>query len=175
LVAGILGVMTGACVADRLAKAFIWGRALTPAIGFLASAPFIFGALHSGSKFTVLFLLFAGTFFMTWYHGPVTALIHDLTPPRIHASAIGLYYFFVNFFATTTASALVGNLADRYGLLTGMHCAVIAQVVGGMGFLAVIHSIRRRGIASGLAPHRREDQGLPESLVWIPRQAEAAE
>ena len=169
LVAGILGVMTGACVADRLAKAFVWGRALTPAIGFLVSAPFILGALHTGSKFTVLCLLFAGIFFMTWYHGPVTAVIHDLTPPRNHASAIGLYYFFVNFFATTTASALVGKLADRYGLLAGMHCAVIAQVVGGIGFFAVIHSIRRHRIASRLASRRQENHGSPEPLVHAPR------
>jgi len=175
LVAGILGVMTGACVADRLAKAFVWGRALTPAIGFLVSAPFILGALHTGSKFTVLFLLFTGTFFMTWYHGPVTAVIHDLTPPRNHASAIGLYYFFVNFFGTTTASALVGKLADRYGLLAGMHCAVIAQVVGGMGFFAVVHSIRRHGLASSLASRQPENHGSPEPVVWIRRRAEASE
>ena len=175
LVAGILGVISGACVADRLAKTVVWGRALTPAIGFLASAPFILGALHTGSKFTVLFLLFTGTFFMTWYHGPVTAVIHDLTPPRNHASAIGLYYFFVNFFATTTASALVGKLADRYGLLAGMHCAVIAQVVGGMGFFAVVHSIRRHGLASSLASRQQENHGSPEPVVWIRRRAEASE
>ena len=175
LVAGILGVMTGACVADRLARAFVWGRALTPAIGFLVSAPFVLAALHTNSKLTVLCLFFAGTFFMTWYHGPVTAVIHDLTPPRNHASAIGLYYFFVNFFATTTASALVGKLADRYGLLAGMHCAVIAQVVGGMGFFAVIHSIRRHGIAGRLASHRQEKHGSPEPLVWSPAPADASE
>jgi MFS family permease len=175
LAAGILGVMTGAYIADRLAKAFVWGRALTPAIGFLVSAPFILGALHAGSKFAVLFLLCAGTFFMTWYHGPVTAVIHDLTPPRIHASAIGLYYFFVNLFATTSASALVGGLADRYGLLAGMHCAVIAQVVGGIGFFAVIHSIRRHAIASRLASRREESRGSPEPLVWSPAPADASD
>jgi len=158
VIAGVLGVVTGACVADRLAKTFAWGRALTPAIGFLVSAPFILGALHSGSKLTVLWLFFAGTFFMTWYHGPVTAVIHDLTPPRAHASAIGAYCFFVNLFATTTASVLVGKVADGYGLLAGMHCAVIAQVVGGMGFFAVIHAIRR-GVATASVSHQQQ-QGL---------------
>jgi MFS family permease len=165
VVAGMLGVVTGACVADRLAKRFAWGRALTPAVGFLVSAPFILGALHSGSKLVVLCLFFTGTFFMTWYHGPVTAVIHDLTPPRAHASAIGAYYFFVNFFATTAASVLVGKMADGYGLLAGMHCAVIAQVVGGMGFFAVIHSIRRHGLAYPPAPHRQEGPGPAELSV----------
>ncbi len=160
VVAGILGVLTGACVADRLARTFVWGRALTPAIGFLVSAPLILGALHVRSKLPLLCLFFAGVFFMTWYHGPVTAVIHDLTPPRAHATAIGVYYFFVNFFATTAASVLIGRVADSYGLLAGMHCAVIAQVIGGLGFFAVIHAIRRHGLAhTRLAPHRTGDGG----------------
>ena len=172
VVAGILGVITGACVADHLAKTFTWGRALTPAIGFLVSAPFILGALHAGSKLTVLCLFFVGTFFMTWYHGPVTAVIHDLTPPHAHASAIGGYYFFVNFFATTAASVLVGKVADGYGLLAGMHCAVIAQLVGGMGFFAVIHSIRRHGLTRASVTHRQESRPLGMDS-WPASQEEA--
>lgn len=81
----------------------------------------------------------------------------------------------MNFFATTTASALVGKLADRYGLLAGMHCAVIAQVVGGMGFFAVIHSIRRHGIASRLVSHRPENHGPPEPLFCCPTLEDASE
>jgi predicted MFS family arabinose efflux permease len=146
VVAGILGVMTGAALADRLARAFPWGRALTPAVGFLVSAPLIFGALHAPSKAAVLCLFGVGIFFMTWYHGPVTATIHDLTPPRAHATAMGIYYFFVNLTATTAASLLIGKIADRYSLLAGMHCALAAQVAGGFGFLVVVYSIRRYGL-----------------------------
>lgn len=80
---------------------------------------------------------------MTWYHGPVTAIIHDLAPPRAHATAMGIYYCFVNLTATTLASLFVGRIADRYSLLDGMHCAVVAQVVGGICLLAVIQLIRR--------------------------------
>jgi len=57
VLAGILGVMTGAVIADRLAAAFSWGRALVPALGFLVSAPFILGALHAPGKLAVLGLL----------------------------------------------------------------------------------------------------------------------
>ncbi len=146
VISGILGVMAGAAVADRLARAFPWGRALAPAIGFLASAPLILGALHFSGKAEVLGLLFLGSFFMTWYHGPVTAIIHDLTPPQAHATAMGVYLFFVNLTATTAASLLIGKIADRYSLLAGMHCAVAAQVVGAFGFLGVIYFIRRHGL-----------------------------
>ena len=152
VVAGILGVTTGAVVADRLARAFAWGRALAPAAGFLASAPLIFGALHAHSKLPLLALFFLGTFFMTWYHGPLTALVHDVTPPCAHATAMGVYYFFVNLTATSAASLAVGRIADRYSLLAGMHCGVAAQVIGAAGFFVVIQLIRR---AAASAPGRR--------------------
>jgi len=146
VVGGILGVMTGAAIADRLARAFAWGRALTPLLGFLISAPFILGALHASSRLSVLALFFVGSFFMTWYHGPVTAVVHDLTPPAAHATAMGIYYFFVNLTATTSASLLIGKIADRFSLVAGMHVAWSAQVVGGLGFLGVIYFIRRHGL-----------------------------
>jgi hypothetical protein len=47
--------------------------------------------------------------------------------------------------------------------------------VGGIGFFAVIHSIRRHGIASRLASHRQENHGSPEPLVWRPTHADASE
>lgn len=150
VVAGVLGVVTGAIVADRLASSIRGGRALAPAVGFLLSAPFILEAIHAESKLRFIILFGTGAFFMTWYHGPVTAVIHDLTPPPVHATAIGAYSFFVNLLATTAASVLIGKIADGYGLMTGMSCAVVAQVTGGLCFLAVAWMIFRQGPASGL-------------------------
>ncbi len=146
VVAGALGIMTGAAVADRLALHFPWGRALAVAIGFLVSAPLTFMALQTPSKALFLGFFFLGMFFATWYHGPVTATIHDLIPPRAHATAMGVYYFFVNLFATIPAFWMVGEIADRYGLLAGMYIALAAQVAGGLGFLVVIYLIRRHGL-----------------------------
>jgi len=83
---------------------------------------------------------------MTWYHGPVTAVLHDLIPPRAHATAMGLYLFVVHFFATTPAPAVIGKIADHYGLLAGMHVALAAQVAGGLCFLLVLYLIRRDGL-----------------------------
>ena len=160
VVAGILGVTVGAVVADRLAFKIKGGRALAPAVGFLVSAPFILGALHAKSKLSFVVLFGTGAFFMTWYHGPVTAVIHDLTPSQVHATAIGVYSFFVNLLATTAASVLIGKIADGYGLMAGMRCAVAAQAAGGACFLAVaglIHSQRKTPVL------REAEAGTPES------------
>ena len=146
VVAGIFGVLTGAALADRLARVFPGGRVLAISLGFLISAPLILYALNTPSKLHFLGAFALGSFFMTWYHGPSAATIHDLIPARAHATALGLNYFFVNLCATVPAGWLVGKIADRYGLLTAMHTALAAQVAGGICFLSVIWFIRRHGL-----------------------------
>ena len=146
VVAGVLGVMTGAWLADRFARTLPWGRVAVVLAGFLLATPLVLGALHTTDKVMFLTLFFAGAFFMSWYHGPVIAIIHDLVPERAHATAVGVTYFLVNFSAPAAAPWLVGSIADRYGLLAGMHAAVAAQLIGGLLYLLVIHFIRRDGL-----------------------------
>jgi len=166
--AGLLGVLAGAAIADRLYRRFPFGRALTTAIGFLISVPLIYGAIHAPNLGTLLAFLFGGVFFMSWYHGPVTAIIHDLIPPRAHATAMGFYYFFVNLFATVPAFLLVGEIADRSSLFTGMHVAVASQLCGGLVFAGVVALIRRHGLHHpAMAKYRRTEtaektSGMPE-------------
>ena len=144
--AGICGVLAGAALADRLVARFAWGRALTVVLGFSISAPFTLWALYAPDKRLFLAALFIGTFFMTWYHGPVTAIIHDLIPPSAHATAMGVYLFTVNLLATALAPYTLGAIADRAGLFAGMHAALTAQVSGALCFLLVIYFIRRDGL-----------------------------
>ncbi len=146
VVAGFLGILAGAVLADRLARFFPWGRALTVALGFLVAAPLILMALRMANKTLFVSFFFLGMFFASWYHGPVTAIIHDLIPARAHATAMGVYYFFVNLFGTIPAFWMVGMIADRYSLLTGMYTALAAHVAGGLCFLVVIYFIRRHGL-----------------------------
>jgi hypothetical protein len=44
-----------------------------------------------------------GAFFLSWYHGPLTATIHDLVPSRGYATALGFYYLFVNLLSMAMA------------------------------------------------------------------------
>jgi len=87
VIAGVLGVMTGAALADRLSRHVPWGRVVIVSAGFLISAPLMMWALHTPSRVVLILAFFTGCFFMAWYHGPVTAIIHDLTPPQAHATA----------------------------------------------------------------------------------------
>ena len=144
--AGIFGVLTGATLADRLARVVPWGRVLVVGLGFLVSTPLLFWSFHAANKTLFVILFFLGSFFMTWYHGLLTAIMHDLIPERAHATAVGLYLFVAHFFATTWAPLLIGKVADRYDLLAGMHLALAAQLAGVVSYAMVIYFIRRDGL-----------------------------
>jgi predicted MFS family arabinose efflux permease len=153
IVAGMSGVLTGAALADRFAKRGTWGRAITVPIGFVISAPFVYYGLHASSKAEFMVLFGIGTFFLTWYHGPVTATIHDLIPARGHATAMGVYYLFVNLFAIAVAPIVIGRIADRKNLVTALHLAIGAQLFGALFFILAILALKAENrLISGVGP-----------------------
>jgi MFS family permease len=143
---GTLGIGAGAYLSDLMAKLGTWGRAAIVPIGFVLGAPAIYFSLHSTGKLHFLLFFGLGAFFLSWYHGPLTATIHDLVPPHGHAAALGFYYLFVNLFAMTVAPVVIGRLADRYNLITALHVPILAQLAGAAFFLVVIYCIRHDGL-----------------------------
>src|SRR5205814_9276660 len=93
LVSAVLGVLTGGYVADRMQRRSSYGRLLAIGGALLAATPFLLFAIISDEKWIVLAGLFISGFFMSWYHGPVTAVIHDMMPRRAHATSVGIYMF----------------------------------------------------------------------------------
>jgi MFS family permease len=136
-----------------------WGRAVIIPVGFVLGAPAIFYALHSTGKVHFLLAFGLGAFFLSWYHGPLTATIHDLVPSRGHATALGFYYLFVNLLSMAIAPIVIGRVADRYGLITALHIPILAQLIGAASFVVVIQCIRRHGLHHPvLARHWEEEQ-----------------
>jgi|HubBroStandDraft_1064217.scaffolds.fasta_scaffold00069_57 MFS family permease len=155
---GTLGIATGAYLSDTLAKLRTWGRAVVVPIGFVLAAPPIYFSLHANGKIRFLLLFGLGAFFLSWYHGPLTATIHDLVPPRGHATALGFYYLFVNLFSMAIAPVVIGRLADRYNLITALHVPILAQLVGAACFLIVIHYIRHDGLRHPVLARHWDDE-----------------
>lgn len=158
---GALGIAVGAYLSDRIARQRPWGRALIIPIGFLLGAPAIYMALHTAAKAPFLVFFGLGAFFMSWYHGPLTATIHDLVPPSGHATALGLYYLFVNLFAMALAPLIIGRAADRYGLIAALHIPIASQLIGGVCFTIVVLLIRRHGLHHPVLQRHWEGAGLP--------------
>jgi len=168
VVGGTAGIVTGAYLSDRLAKLRDWGRPIIIPIGFVLGAPPIFIALHSVSKTQFLFYFGLGAFFLSWYHGPLTATIHDLVPPQGRATALGFYYLFVNLFSMALAPLIIGWIADRTNLITALNAPIASQLIGAAFFVLVIQSIRRNGLRHpALARHWQEESRpvWPEALA----------
>jgi MFS transporter, Spinster family, sphingosine-1-phosphate transporter len=165
---GTLGIATGAYLSDLLAKMRTWGRAVIVPIGFVLAAPAIYFSLQANGKIRFLLFFGLGAFFLSWYHGPLTATIHDLVPPRGHATALGFYYLFVNLFSMAIAPVVIGRLADHYNLITALHVPIFAQLAGAACFLIVIQCIRRDGLHHPVLARYWEEApgtGTPEAAL----------
>jgi MFS family permease len=93
----------------------------------------------------VLVGLFVAGFFMSWYHGPVTAVLHDMMPRRAHATSVGVYMFATQLFGGL-GPHVVGKISDLHDMQLGLQIAVAVMVCGALLMLLVIHFIRRDGL-----------------------------
>jgi MFS family permease len=141
----ILGVLCGGFVADQLQKRFHFGRLIAIALALLLATPFLLLAILSDEKRIVLGGLFVAGFFMSWYHGPVTAVIHDMMPRRAHSTSIGMYMFFTQLVGGL-GPKIVGKISDLRDLQFGLEISVGVLVCGGLLMGLVIHFIRRDGL-----------------------------
>ncbi|OLE48941.1 MAG: hypothetical protein AUG46_01960 [Acidobacteria bacterium 13_1_20CM_3_58_11] len=145
LVSAVSGVLMGGFIADRVQRTFTYGRIIAIATAFLLAAPFLLLAIQSEEKSTVLVGLFVAGFFMSWYHGPVTAVLHDMMPRRAHATCVGVYMFATQLFGGL-GPHVVGKISDLHDLQLGLQIAVAVMVFGALLMLLVIHFIRRDGL-----------------------------
>jgi MFS family permease len=141
----VLGVLTGGYLADRLQRKYSYGRIIVIAAAFLFAAPFVLIAIQADEKSLFLTALFIGGFFMSWYHGPVTAVLCDLTPQRAHATAIGVYMFVTQLLGAL-GPQLVGKISDASDLQLGLQVAVAVMVCGSLLMFLVIYFVRRDGL-----------------------------
>jgi MFS family permease len=145
LISLVLGVMTGGYAADRLQRRYTFGRLIAISGALLVATPFLLAAILSDEKSVVLVGLFVAGFFLSWYHGPVTAVIHDMMPRRAHATSIGIYMFFTQLIGGL-GPKIVGKISDARDLQEGLEISVGVLVCGGLLMLLVIHFIRRDGL-----------------------------
>jgi predicted MFS family arabinose efflux permease len=157
-VCSLCGVLFGGFVADRLQRRFTFGRIIAIAVAFLFAAPFVLLAIQTDDRRLVLAALALASFFMSWYHGPVTAVIHDMMPRRAHATSIGVYMF-VTQLVGGVGPKLVGRISDLHDMQLALQIAVAVMVAGGLLMFLVIHFIRRDGLQHSCLDSFRAEPG----------------
>ena len=129
-----LGMVVCGNLADRLSKTSRerkWGTAIAYclicvtllAIGFRMPA----GPLQ-------LVVIAVGMFFSAGASGPSGAMVANLTPPSIHASAFATLTLANNLLGLAPAAVLTGIMADRIGLLGALQLVPFAPLIAAIAF-----------------------------------------
>jgi len=129
---GLGGVLTGGRVGDRLQRRAPWGRMATMSIGFLASVPFGVVALFVDDTTTFLVASFLTMYFITWYHGPMAAVVDDLVPEAEATTAQAGFIFVMHLFGTAPSSYVVGALSGAVGLRWALLAPLGAVAAAGL-------------------------------------------
>ena len=132
---GLLGVVTGSYLADWLYARWPWGRMATIGVGLILSSPFVTLSLYTTNHVLMLIYFFLGIFLMVWYTGPIIAVIHDIVPNDVKATAQALYILLIHLLGDTFSPAIVGKLADLHNLQTALLLPAVINVAAGVIFL----------------------------------------
>jgi len=124
----------------------------------LIAAPFLILAIQSDEQWMVLAGMSTAGFFMSWYHGPVTAVIHDMMPRRAHATSVGVYMFVTQLLGGW-GPHLLGEISDFHDLQFSLQIAVGVMVCGALLMFLVIYFVRRDGIRHPILDAFRVEPG----------------
>ncbi len=130
LIAGTAGTIVGGVLADWLRTRWPSGRILASGLGFLIGAPLAILLLWIRDMSLFVPLFAAAFFFLTWYNGPLTAVIFDVTPARIATTVAGAFLMFIHLAGDAIAFPLVGIISDRVGLQLAVLILPVASLVG---------------------------------------------
>jgi MFS family permease len=147
LVAGLSGIYYGGYLADKLYKKGI-PRSFVIGLGFLIATPLLLIIVNIQTTWALIVSLFAGTFFMAWYYGPVVALIQDIVPYHLKASAYAFYLFFIHLLGDTLSPSVIGKISDISSLKTAFYLPIFTNLLGALCFLITTRVIRKQSLAA---------------------------
>jgi MFS transporter, Spinster family, sphingosine-1-phosphate transporter len=141
LIAGLGGIITGGHLADKFYSKGI-PRSFIIAIGFLLATPLLLIIVNTSSDVILLCSMFAATFFMAWYYGPVVALIQDIVPADLKATAYAFYLFFIHLLGDTLSPSIMGKISDISSLQTAFYLPIATNFFGALLFLLTTRLIK---------------------------------
>lgn len=143
LPAGVLGALAGGYIADTLRRYTDRARVLTVAVGFLTGGPIAIWlmTIRDVSLFGPVFAV--AFFLLSWYNGPMSAVIFDVVPARIGATVVGAYLLFIHLAGDAIALPLVGMLSDRFGLDRAVMVLPVVSLLGGIVMLGAMRTVSR--------------------------------
>ncbi|MGY1729827.1 MFS transporter [Geodermatophilus sp. SYSU D01062] len=140
-----VGMIGCGLLSDRLARTRP-ARRWTTAVSFVAASLVLLGVGFSLPVEPVqLALIGAGAFFAAGTSGPAGALVAELTPASVRASALGVLAMANNLIGLAAGPVITGALADRLGLAAALRWVPVVSVVA-LAVLALGRRTHRDGL-----------------------------
>jgi predicted MFS family arabinose efflux permease len=135
VLAGAVGTVTAGHLADRLARRDVRWRMFVPAVAAVATTATLgtaFGVVPPGPTQMVLVLLGGAT--ATSAIGPAVAVVLDVVPQGVSATAVAVYASVQNLMGLAVGPVVTGVLADRWGLTAALATVAGAGLTAGFAF-----------------------------------------
>jgi sugar phosphate permease len=134
-VGGILGIVGGGILADRLGKRSRAAYPLIPAVAFLVALPFFFFAVNTGSLVLAFFLFLIPTGLNLAWLGPVITSIQHLVPANMRSTASALFLLINNLLGIAVGYYYFGKVSDLLRPMFGDESLRYAIYTGGAFYL----------------------------------------
>ena len=153
LTGGMAGVITGGIVADRLYARVPYGRLAAMSIGFAGSVPCALVVIFVDGGLLFLAGAWLMMFFITWYHGPMAAVVDDLVTDEWATTGQAAFICVMHLVGTAPSSYVVGVISDgvglRYALLAPTIAIGLASMAIAMGFRTVEADCHAASVGGG--------------------------
>ncbi|MGH7582975.1 MAG: MFS transporter [Gemmatimonadales bacterium] len=143
LVAGVFGTLAGGLIADWLRRWTDKGRVITVAAGFIIGGPIGVWTLAQSNLRVFVPGFMVGFFFLSWYNGPLSAVIFDVVPAKIGSTVVGAYLLFIHLAGDAIAFPLIGALSDRIKLERAVMLLPLVALAGGIVALGALPTLTR--------------------------------
>ena len=143
LVAGTAGALFGGLLADFLRRYTDTSRVLTISFGLLIGGPLAIWLLTIRDMAHFVPIFCAAFFFLSWFNGPIAAVIFDVVPARISATVAGAYLLFIHLAGDTISFPLIGALSDRFGISRAVLVLPTVALAGGLVVLLAVRTVGR--------------------------------
>ncbi len=141
LISGTAGTLFGGFLADWLRRRYETGRVITVALGLLLGGPLALWLITIRDLETFQAVFALAFFCLSWYNGPITAVIFDVVPPRISATVAGGYLLFIHLAGDAISLPLVGTLSDFFGLDRALLVLPLVVILGGVVVLGAVGTV----------------------------------
>jgi predicted MFS family arabinose efflux permease len=153
VLAGAFGTVTAGHLADRLARRHVRYRMLVPAATAVATTATLgsaFAVVSPGPTQIVLILLGGAT--ATTAIGPAAAVVLDVVPAAVRATAIAMYAVVQNLMGLAVGPVLTGVLADRWNLTTALTAVATTGLGAACAFWWGSRTYHQDRTSAGLRP-----------------------